>query len=72
MEYPGRIIKHGDTGDFVRAIQNRLGVQPTGFFGDTTEEFVTKFQNANGLEADGKVGKNTWPVLFAPRRRQQQ
>lgn len=65
MEYPGVLIQRNSTGDAVKAIQARLGVQQTGLFGPTTEQCVTAFQRAQGLEADGIVGPDTWKALFA-------
>ena len=60
----------GDSGDTVRKIQERLvelkymsGV--TGYFGEHTETAVKRFQNQNGLKADGKVGAKTMEVLFS-------
>ena len=66
MEYPGVILKRGSTGEAVKAVQSRLGVQATGFFGPVTEEAVTAFQRSRRLEPDGEVGRNTWRALFAP------
>lgn len=34
-----------------------------GIRGKMTEQAVKDFQNANGLDADGKVGPKTWAVL---------
>lgn len=65
MEYPGVVLKRGSTGEAVKAVQERLGVQATSFFGPVTEEAVTAFQRSRGLEVDGEVGKNTWKALFA-------
>jgi lysozyme len=35
----------------------------TDVFGDKTRDVVTRFQEAAGLKADGKVGTNTWTAL---------
>lgn len=37
----------------------------TGYFGSDTEAAIKKFQNRNGLTADGKVGTYTMNVLFS-------
>jgi peptidoglycan hydrolase-like protein with peptidoglycan-binding domain len=66
MKFPGNILKRGDKGEAIVAIQKQLGVQQTGTFGETTEEFVTKFQIAHDLLADGEVGPITWHALFSP------
>ncbi|BAQ62465.1 CHAP domain protein [Geminocystis sp. NIES-3708] len=65
MDYPETIIKRGSTGEAVKEIQERLGVQQTGVFGPTTESCVSAFQKAFGLEVDGEVGPITWAALFA-------
>jgi hypothetical protein len=66
MQYPGKLLQRGSTGDAVKAIQKALSVQQTGLFGPTTEEIVTNFQRAHGLDPDGVVGPRTWAALFAP------
>jgi peptidoglycan hydrolase-like protein with peptidoglycan-binding domain len=54
-----RQLNRGDRGPEVKKVQEALGVQPTGLFGPTTEEFVKKFQQAQNLTADGIVGPIT-------------
>ncbi|HTE19600.1 MAG TPA: peptidoglycan-binding protein [Armatimonadota bacterium] len=66
MEYPGAPLRRDSTGEAVRAVQARLGVQLTARFGPTTEEVVATFQRGHGLEADGVVGPATWRALFVP------
>ena len=61
------IVKRGDYGSHVVKIQKAL--KKTGFwpayipfsknFGPTTDKYVRKFQEANGLVKDGKVGEST-------------
>lgn len=53
------LIKIGSRGKNVQAIQKILGVTADGIFGPGTEAVVKKWQAANGLVADGLVGKNT-------------
>lgn len=62
----------GDTGYEIELIQRKLNrialnfpgipkIYPEdGFFGETTEAAVRKFQEVFGLEQDGIVGRNTW------------
>jgi hypothetical protein len=74
MEYPGRVLRQGDMGPAVEAVQRRLGVQPTAIFGPTTREAIRQFQathrDAHGrlLAVDGGVGPFTWAALFAESR----
>ncbi|MFF8914350.1 peptidoglycan-binding protein [Streptomyces sp. NPDC015032] len=43
---------------------NGFDVKVDADFGRATAEAVKKFQTAHGLTADGKVGKDTWPLLI--------
>lgn len=50
----------------VRYLQRKLAMPDefrTGYFGKVTRAAVEAFQQANGLEADGLVGAETWAVL---------
>lgn len=67
------VYQIGSKGDEVRQIQTRLkelslyaGVID-GDFGGGTFVAVKKFQQAQHLEADGKVGATTWAKLFPPK-----
>lgn len=61
--------KKGSTGEVVKQIQTKLkswGYYDgaiDGIFGSGTEKAVKAFQRKNGLEVDGKVGKNTLAAL---------
>ncbi|MEE1807387.1 peptidoglycan-binding protein [Streptomyces sp. BE133] len=43
---------------------NGLDVKVDADYGPATAEAVKKFQAAHGLTVDGKVGKDTWPLLI--------
>jgi peptidoglycan hydrolase-like protein with peptidoglycan-binding domain len=65
------ILMQGDTGSEVYAIQRRLcelgylNYRPTGKFSDMTTNAVFKFQQVNGIGADGQVGRSTSQALFS-------
>lgn len=62
------VVREGDNGRNVQAIQHLLrqrgsGIAADGDFGPGTKSAVVSFQQANGLTADGIVGANTWSKL---------
>lgn len=63
-------VKQGASGNLTRIIQGVLycrGYDPQGFdgvFGTGCTAAVKSFQSAQGLTADGVVGKNTWERLL--------
>ena len=59
-------LRRGDTGDAVRTLQKKLGVQTTGTYGPTTEKVVADFQRKHGLPVDGIWGKECWAALKNP------
>ena len=68
------ILSVGSKGVNVMRVQKRLmyygfyyynTVNPDGIYGNTVKQAVLKFQRANDLKADGKVGYNTWAVLIS-------
>jgi peptidoglycan hydrolase-like protein with peptidoglycan-binding domain len=48
-------LQVGSTGSAVKAVQRRLSVRATGYFGTETEKAVKRFQRRKGLTADGIV-----------------
>lgn len=60
----GGIVKEGNKGGIVEAIQKLLGgLKVDGYFGNQTEEAVKKFQTQRKIEVDGIVGTQTWKEL---------
>lgn len=60
----------GDTGDAVRALQERLNaagftVNVDGIFGHDTEQAVREFQESKDLPQDGIVGSETSALIFS-------
>ena len=53
------LLKVGSKGELVKDVQEVVGVPADGHFGPATAEAVKKWQAANGLDADGLVGKGT-------------
>jgi len=66
-----KVIQRGMKGSRVRQVQQRLrklGYAPgvaDGEYGSNSIRAVRKFQEAAGLEADGRVDEATWNALFA-------
>ena len=60
------VLKKGDRGKAVAAVQRKLGLQPDGVFGDGTARAVKRFQKRNGLDADGVVGPATRRAMSLP------
>lgn len=64
------LLKKGSQGPEVRQLQDHLRragflTPESGTFDDLTRKTVMTFQEANGLEADGIVGPQTWAALEA-------
>src|SRR5262245_8814442 len=77
MDYPGHVIKEGETDkDIVRQVQaalNARGCGPldrSGVFGPKTKASVKLFQarnvdsRGNPLRQDGRIGPLSWGALF--------
>ena len=58
------LLKLGSSGEDVKRLQEKLGVEAIGKFGPKTEAAVKAWQKANGLKDDGIVGDATWNKLF--------
>ena len=52
-------IRKGDRGERVKFVQRLLNLYPDGIFGNETDAAVRRFQQTNGLKADGIVGVGT-------------
>lgn len=57
------LLKSGSTGESVKKLQLKLGVDPIGKFGPKTQAAVKAWQKSNGLADDGIVGPITWARL---------
>jgi exopolysaccharide biosynthesis protein len=62
-------LKSGSSGTYVTIMKELLKkvypqVTANSQFDETTVNYVKKFQNSQGLENDGIVGKNTWKCLL--------
>lgn len=56
-------MHQGMSGDRVKWVQKRLGVDVDGDFGGETDKAVRAFQQKNGLVADGIIGPKTFAFL---------
>ena len=52
------------TGPVMRYIQHRVGTVADGIYGRNTEAAIKRFQQQNGLTADGIIGPMTWQKLI--------
>ena len=60
------VLRPGARGAAVVALQQKLRVKASGFYGPMTLAAVVAFQKAHKLPAQGYVGPATWRVLLAP------
>lgn len=56
-------LRRDASGEFVRQLQQKLGLTVDGSFGPKTEAAVRVFQRSRGLVPDGIVGPKTWAIL---------
>src|SRR4051794_28371756 len=59
-----QLLRFGDVGPAVVAIQRQVGVAADGIFGPVTRAGVERFQRAHGLGVSGIVDARTWAALF--------
>jgi peptidoglycan hydrolase-like protein with peptidoglycan-binding domain len=57
-------LRRGASGDAVKLVQAKIGVDDDGIFGPATEAAVREFQRSHGLVPDGIVGPLSWAALF--------
>ncbi len=57
-------VSYGATGERVRLVQELIGADADGIFGDETLAAVKAFQAKRGLAVDGIVGIETWKALL--------
>jgi len=69
METVKPTLRKGDSGDEVKALQERLNAlgydcgEADGVFGTRTKNAVVRFQTDHQLDPDGVVGRKTWAAL---------
>jgi peptidoglycan hydrolase-like protein with peptidoglycan-binding domain len=61
--YAALVLRYGDSGPAVKAVQKLLNVTPTGWFGPLTQASVRAFQRAHAVPTTGNVGPLTWSKL---------
>lgn len=60
-----RVVQGTHTsGVIIRYLQYRIGSEPDGIYGPKTQAAIKKFQQQNGLTADGIVGAMSWQKLI--------
>lgn len=59
------LIRAGSVGVYVKILQDFLGLDTTGLFGQKDEYALKKYQKEKQLEVDGLCGRQTWSSFFA-------
>jgi murein DD-endopeptidase MepM/ murein hydrolase activator NlpD len=59
-----QLLRFGDVGPAVTAIQRQVGVSADGIFGPITRGAVERFQREHSLGVSGIVDARTWAALF--------
>lgn len=63
-ENPRPVLRMGDKGEDVKALQTALKINADGDFGPGTKAAVIKAQKAAKLYPDGVVGQQTWKAIL--------
>ena len=58
-------LRYGSTGDEVKKLQQKLGIQDDGIYGSQTQSAVEEYQRKNGLQVDGIAGNETLGHMYA-------
>lgn len=56
-------VRKGDSGPWVRKLQEALEIHVDGIFGSGAEAALKTWQEENGLAPDGIAGRNTYRAL---------
>lgn len=59
----GPLLRHGDSGERVALLRQRLGLAGSASYDDELAQAVHSFQYVNGLDADGVAGSRTLAAL---------
>jgi peptidoglycan hydrolase-like protein with peptidoglycan-binding domain len=57
------ILRNGTSGEPVKRLQAKLGVETDGEFGSNTEKALKDWQTKNGLASDGVAGPDTFMAM---------
>ena len=61
MEF--EVVREGSRGEWVKKLQEVLGIEVDGVFGIVTRDALVAWQKRNGLEADGIAGRITYRTM---------
>ena len=63
LESDKKILLWGSTGDEVKELQKRLGLNPDGVYSEFTMREVMKWQKKNNIQPNGMFGPNGQQVM---------
>lgn len=58
------MLSKGSTGIYVKIMQDFLGIEMDGTFGNNTASTLVSYQRSQDLEPDGICGRQTWSSFF--------